>query len=507
MRFSSPSHLRKQGVAFYFRMVVPDRLKPVLGKAEVKKSLCTVYLREAKLRVVQVSAVVQGFLGYLDAAGPLAGMTPPEQLQAYLEGELAKVSTHWKGAGEVQKASQVGYLALGLPKVQPGLRAKAQTPPATPRAVTIPEPQPTGEVGSKLCEAVDKYIEDKADKWRTSSKKDIVPDLRDFAAMVGDIQAADLNRDHMRKDHRIMHHLPKRRTVDPKYKKKPLAKLLSMAIPEADKLSATTLDNTFTNVRSFINWLEDEGLVQRAATLNKMLEVRRKNISPEREPFTDDELRSLFSPQNFKPEVFRSSWQFWLPLLGLHTGARLEELCQLHLTDIRQDEASGVWFLSINDEGDKKTKTTAGNRTVPIHPALIELGLLDRVDALNKRYTRLFPTLEVRESAGKLSGAVGQWFTRYRRQCGVGGAGGEASSKVFHSFRHTFITHCLHLGLVRRMYQEVVGHEKGAYSDVTGGYEGRYPVKVLYDEVVSKLDFSGVVDIARLKGGRWIRHA
>lgn len=68
MRFSSPSHLRKQGVAFYFRMVVPDRLKPVLGKAEVKKSLCTVYLREAKLRVVQVSAVVQGFLGYLDAA-------------------------------------------------------------------------------------------------------------------------------------------------------------------------------------------------------------------------------------------------------------------------------------------------------------------------------------------------------------------------------------------------------------------------------------------------------
>jgi integrase len=507
MRFSSPSHLRKQGVAFYFRIAVPERLRPVLGKVEVKKSLSTVYLREAKLRVVQVSAVVQGFLGYLDAAGPLAGMTPPEHLQAYLEGELAKVSAYWKGPEEVQKVSQVGYLALGLPKVQPGLRAKVQTPSAKSRAVTIPAPQPMDEVGSKLCEAVDKYIEDKADKWRTSSKKDIVPDLRDFAAMVGDIQAADLNRDHMRTYHRIMHHLPKRRTVDPKYKKKPLAKLLNMKIPETDKLSSTTLDNTFTNVRSFINWLEDEGLVQRAATLNKMLEVRRKNVSPEREPFTDDELRSLFSPQNFRPEVFRSSWQFWLPLMGLHTGARLEELCQLHLTDIRQDEASGIWYMSINDEGDKKTKTSAGNRRVPLHPALLELGLLDRVDALGKRYNRLFPTLELRASAGKLGGAAGQWFTRYRRQCGVGAAGGEASSKVFHSFRHTVVTRCLHLGLVRRMYQEVVGHEKGAYSDVTGGYEGRYPVKVLYDEVVSKLDFSGVVDIARLKGGRWVRQA
>lgn len=507
MRFSSPSHLHKQGVAFYFRIAVPDRLKPLLGKAEVKKSLGTVYLREAKLRVVQVSAVVQGFLGYLDAAGPLVSMTPQDQLQAYLESELAKVSAYWKGPEEVQKATQAGPLPFSLPKVQPGLRVKAQVPQAKPCAAYIHEALSIEGTGYKLCEAVDKYIEDKADKWRTSSKKDIVPDLRDFAAMVGDIQATDLNRDHMRTYHRIMHHLPKRRTVDPKYKKKPLAKLLNMKIPEADKLSSTTLDNTFTNVRSFINWLEDEGLVQRAATLNKMLEVRRKNVSPEREPFTDDELRALFSPQSFKPEVFRSSWQFWLPLMGLHTGARLEELCQLHLTDIRQDEASGVWYMSINDEGDKKTKTSAGNRRVPLHPALLELGLLDRVDALGKRHARLFPTLELRASAGKLGGAAGQWFTRYRRQCGVGAAGGEASSKVFHSFRHTVVTRCLHLGCVRRMYQEVVGHEKGAYSDVTGGYEGKYPVKVLYDEVVSKLDFSGVVDIARLKGGRWIRQA
>jgi len=500
MRFSSPSHLRKQGVGFYFRIAVPERLKPILGKAEVKKSLCTVYLREAKLRVVQVSAVVQGFLSYLAAAGPLVSMNTPDQLQAYLEGELAKVSAYWKGP----EASVVNHMPVGLPeRVQPVLRVKVQAPLLTQSSAYVSEPLNSPEGGYKLSGAVDKYIADKAGKWRVSSKKDIIPDLKEFVTMVGDIPAMELSRDHMRQYHRVMHHLPKRRTVDPKYKKKPLAKLLNMVIPAADKLSATTLDNAFTNIRSFVNWLEDEGLVQKAATLNKVLEVQRKNTSPEREPFTDDELAALFAPKNFRPEQFRNAWQFWLPLMGLYTGARLEELCQLYLSDIRQDE-EGIWYLDINCEADKKTKTSAGNRAVPIHPVLIDLGLLDRVNALRKRYTHLFPTLEVRESAGKLSGAVGQWFTRYRRQCGVGAASGEASSKVFHSFRHTFITRCLHLGLVRRMYQEVVGHEKGAYSDVTGGYEGKYPVKVLYDEVVSKLDFSGVLDIVRLKSSKWI---
>jgi len=500
MRFSAPSHLRKQGVAFYFRMAVPERLRPVLGKVEVKKSLGTVYLREAKQRVVHVAAVVQTFLGYLDAAGPVATMTPPEQLQAYLEGEMNKVSAAWKG----QEAPQAGYLPLLLPKVHTVLRDHPQNQPAKPCATMPVAPQPLSAIGTKLSEAVEKYISDKAAKWRVSSKKDIIPDLHDFVAMVGDIQAVNLNRDHMRAYHRIMHHLPKRRTIDPRWKKKPLAKLLNMTIPEADKLGATSLGNAFTNIRSFVNWLEDEGLVPKAATLNKVLEVQRKSVTPEREAFTDDELRALFSPENFRPEEFRSSWQFWLPLLGMYTGARLEELCQLHLSDIRQDEASGVWFLDINDLADKKTKTSAGNRQVPVHQDLIRLGLLDRVEALRgKRQTRLFPTLEVRESAGKRGGAAGQWFTRYRRQCGVGGGRGEVSGKVFHSFRHSLVTRCKMLGIVRRMCQELVGHEKSAYADVTGGYEGRYPVSVLYNDVVSRLDYGSVVDVDRLVGCSW----
>jgi len=372
----------------------------------------------------------------------------------------------------------------------------------------------------RLDKALEKYIECKAAKWSVGSARAIIPDLKDFVALVSvdpqhyqeapqTIFATALDRDGMRQYHRIMHHLPKRRSVSAPYKGKTLARLMAMDIPEEDRLGASTLGQAFSCVRGFVTWLEEERLLDRnwsASSLNKVLEVHRKASDVSPSAFTDEELALLFHPDHFKPETFRASWCFWLPLLGLHTGARLEELCQLHLADIRQEDGSGVWFLDINDQGDKHLKTSAGSRMVPIHPTLVDLGLLDRVKALRaKGESRMFPGLEVRPSTGNLSGRVGQWFTRYRRSCGVGGAGGEKSAKVFHSFRHTLITRAKFLGLDRRAVKELVGHEQGEFSDVTGGYEGTFPIPHLREAVVLKLDFGTVVDLERLKGCLWVQ--
>jgi len=394
--------------------------------------------------------------------------------------------------------------------------------PVPPIPASPPQGRLTPTGGLRLDQALEKYIESKATKWAMSSVKDITPDLKDFVALVSTdpqdyqeaaqaIPATALDRDRMRHYHKIMHSLPKRRTQSATYRGKTLAQLMALDIPEGDKLGAKTLETTFVNVRSFVNWLDAERLLDRdwpVRSLNKVLEVHRKASAIRPTAFTDKELALLFHPDHFRPSRFRASWCFWLPLLGLYTGARLEELCQLHLADIRQEDGSGVWFLDINDQGDKHLKTTAGRRVVPIHPALVELGLLDRVKALRaKGEDRLFPGLEVRASTGKTSGTAGQWFTRYRRSCGVGGADGEKSAKVFHSFRHTLITRAKFLNLDRRAVKELVGHEQGEFSDVTGGYEGAFPVQHLREAVVLKLDFGAVVDLERLKGNRWVLEA
>lgn len=44
--------------------------------------------------------------------------------------------------------------------------------------------------------------------------------------------------------------------------------------------------------------------------------------------------------------------KFWLPLIAVFTGLRQEEICQLHVEDIRQDE--DIWYLDINDRPPRK---------------------------------------------------------------------------------------------------------------------------------------------------------
>ena len=61
----------------------------------------------------------------------------------------------------------------------------------------------------------------------------------------------------------------------------------------------------------------------------------------------------------------------------MFAGARLNEICQLQVADIQQED--GIWFFNLMDDGDsnKRFKSDAAIRKVPIHDELLRLGLLD----------------------------------------------------------------------------------------------------------------------------------
>jgi hypothetical protein len=50
------------------------------------------------------------------------------------------------------------------------------------------------------------------------------------------------------------------------------------------------------------------------------------------------DLKTMFSSPDYTADTQAEPHRFWLPVLGLLTGCRLEELCQLYLDDIRQIE-------------------------------------------------------------------------------------------------------------------------------------------------------------------------
>ncbi|MDF3886027.1 tyrosine-type recombinase/integrase [Cupriavidus basilensis] len=154
--------------------------------------------------------------------------------------------------------------------------------------------------------------------------------------------------------------------------------------------------------------------------------------------FTIAELNALLaSPVYTKRECQVKTWgdvAFWLPLLGLYTGARLRELCRLQLSDLREPE--GLWCLRIHEQArDDEAASLAGIRHVPLHSHLLQCGLPAYV--AGERTARgsglLFAQLATGRSDYRAI-AFSRWFSRYvRQELGFG-----ERPLTFCSFRHTF---------------------------------------------------------------------
>lgn len=155
-----------------------------------------------------------------------------------------------------------------------------------------------------------------------------------------------------------------------------------------------------------------------------------------RYPWTPNQINTFFSQPLFTSYALPkraaragADAAYWIPLLGLFTGARSGEFCQLQVSDIVQEQ--DIWVIDINEtEGGKRVKTDASWRKVPIHSKLIQLGFLDYVEAVrNAGHASLWPHLHLNPEKPSLG------FSRWFNECPRKAVGVEIPD--FHSLRHT----------------------------------------------------------------------
>lgn len=133
-----------------------------------------------------------------------------------------------------------------------------------------------------------------------------------------------------------------------------------------------------------------------------------------------------------------------LILLGAYTGARIEELCQLRVEHLIKPD--GIESFDIVD-----SKTAAGIRVVPIHPALSSIVERRRSDSKDGY---LIPSGS-KNKYGIRSDALSKAFGRLKEAHGYG------AQHVFHSIRKTVITQLHRAGVQGPLIAELVGHETG----------------------------------------------
>jgi len=322
--------------------------------------------------------------------------------------------------------------------------------------------------------------------------KDFGTYVRRFVELHGDLPVSQITKRHVRDYKDAMLKYPSRRVG--KLKDMTVPQLLEYVRknPETPVMSPRTVnDRALGAIGAVLGWAEANDYIEaNPASGVKVKAMKVKRTA--RLPYSVEDLNTIFRfpiyTLNDRPQAGAGEAAKWLPLLAVYTGARLEELGQLTLNDIREDQGIKYLDMSTLDEG-KRRKTESSKRRVPIHSKIIELGFLDYVEEIKEvGHTRLFPYLV--SSGDKRTASWSKWWGRYARK-----HGGFDKLKVFHSFRHAFKDGLREGGVQEEISDALTGHAPTTEGRKYGG--NGYPLKRL-KEGIENLCYPGL-EIDHLK--------
>lgn len=212
-------------------------------------------------------------------------------------------------------------------------------------------------------------------------------------------------------------------------------------------LEEKTLWNWTNTYKALFSFAVDRDLIAKNIAANMM---KKPKVSDSRFAYGADDIATIFSTPLFNgflgkatgyrkvpgPNLVRDH-KYWLPIMALWTGARLEELASLHREEIKS--VAGVYYIDLSerpiDDSPRRVKNATARRIIPIHDALLGLGFLEHVGTVANG--PIFPELDA--NADKASARFSKWWGHWcHANAEVHGQGLDDPSKVFHSFLHTW---------------------------------------------------------------------
>src|SRR4051812_19436095 len=132
------------------------------------------------------------------------------------------------------------------------------------------------------------------------------------------------------------------------------------------KLTPQAIRSWFNLLGGCLNRAVAADFLEKNPTTGVKPKVKRTDEQP-RQPFTSDDIDAIFDPKVYPAPDRANPSKFWIPLLALFTGARLNEIGQLLRSDV---SATPLPSINITDQADdpeirKRLKNVASRREVP----------------------------------------------------------------------------------------------------------------------------------------------
>ncbi|WP_440579647.1 DUF6538 domain-containing protein [Stenotrophomonas maltophilia] len=448
-----PRYLLHRPSGYTFRLVVPKHLRRQFdGRGEIRRTLRT---HDPRLAMAWSGALLLAYhaaIARVEASGMVWQKQDDDELAQALGLTGGRKPKEWKvvhpsgaameGPDTDDKAADMAAAreaAAFLAELYGGAGPLANQPP--PSALPVPPPPgpPPGVHNSRTDSAVDFWLKAERPNFTTPARLKTYHKLK----KTGETFAAYV---------------------------KPGTRLYTLGRADcagfynhlmAGGLARKTAQSVQSYLKRFFTWAASSGYYpdDKANPAAGHIRLTRADKASRRgtgfQAFKTEQLKAMFTPEAFA--VLPTLKDRWLAILALYTGARSNELARLELVDVGPDEHEGVPVLDINELAeDKAVKAEASIRLVPIHPDLLALGLLDRVEARKAAgESRLFPGNLLTQNGPAASSQKA--FLSALKAWGIAPRG--KGRMGLHSFRATVIQTMTRKGVAQGWRERFVGHE------------------------------------------------
>ena len=284
---------------------------------------------------------------------------------------------------------------------------------------------------------------------------------------------------------------------------------LARASGRTDLISPANLNAYLKKIGGVFNWCVKEEIIDRNPAHG--LRVPDPTVRREKRlPFSTAQLQAIFAAPLYtgcrddghgysvrgtsRPRNAR----FWIPLIGLYCGLRLNEACQLDVSDVRALEDIACFVVTEASQlntTDKRLKTASSARVVPVHPMLLDLKFMDFVAERRRAgETKLFAEVGM-GATGYRSATFSAWFARFAAK-----AGASTTKTCYHSTRHSFRDALREARVDRDIALALGGWTRGggggSNASVSDAYGSGYRVATLF-EAISRVRYPGL-DLSHL---------
>ena len=526
------THITLRNGTYYIRIRVPASLVPIIGRHEVYRSLKTSNVRLATKRCGLLRAALIDFFAqaqegalqrkdikakldglfheiltdqchYIDRYGPKS--EPRIFFLEQLSNELHQAAELQRQGDVMESAKQLlhcqdrplawkryrqamdylGDLSLADDKEMRMIRAEVMSMLSSyfgqaaylhgdakrynyDPSKLVKDPAERSEI--VISKALEKFALEKtrAKKWTEKTAGETEAPIKNLIEVCGDVPVKSITKDDAVRFKEVIAALPPNIS---KLRDRHFPAIMLQEIARMDHeslVSPRTVNKTLSRISTFFDWCVNNNYRKDNPFKGLRVEEAKRKASEERDAFENDEVLQIVGLAKKQADA----WKKWVPLIGIYSGLRLNEICQLHKEDVVTEE--NVLCFKITDEHDgQKLKTQNSRRLVPVHSRLIEERFETYVSESEPGL--LFPDFKLTKNG--YSDAASKWFNRtFTKKLNL-----KPGQKTFHSLRHTFITALKRSKVDTPITNALVGHAEKSLA--YGRYGKDYELSTLQDAV------------------------